>query len=132
MTATVNVELAKATLKRLERAVDDAENRLRTAEEALERFEKECTVLIGMCEFCGEDIWEGDRFNRRANPSGGRIFECWECVYSYRQLLTKVSQDWAERPETMDADDLTVEDAQKIIDDHLAAGGSLDDKMVSP
>ncbi|WEK05722.1 MAG: hypothetical protein P0Y65_05565 [Candidatus Devosia phytovorans] len=73
------------------------------------------------CEGCSKPIHNGDRYHR-----GGDVDLCEECAPDYLDLLVTPNS-------FTDADGgpLTAETAQAIFDEHIAAGGSAEDKMVS-
>lgn len=75
------------------------------------------------CEGCRKVIHPGDL----AASGGDSIWLCEECAPTFADMLKE--------PEGFCDDDytpLSPEAAQAIVDVHLAAGGALTDKMVSP
>lgn len=88
--------------------------------ERLEQVEESCPELVGHCEGCSEPIWEGDRYQ------SGDVYLCEKCAPSYADMLADPASFYNSDDEEMSADQ-----AKAICDAHLAAGGSLDDKMVS-
>ncbi len=91
--------------------------------ERLELIEADCPELIGRCEGCTDPIWKGERYSY---DSEGGVTLCEECAPSYADMLAEPQFFYDGEGETM-----TPEQAKAICDAHLAAGGSLDDKMVS-
>jgi len=121
----------KAELDALEKEMDEAVSAARVPFEArkdeiearLEEIEEDCPEIIGRCEGCSEQIWKGDRYSYDSN--NGLQF-CEPCSPSYADMLADPTSFYG-----ADEEYLTAEEAKEIVDAHLAAGGSLDDKMVS-
>src|SRR5690606_34211709 len=105
MSAEVNVAIAKATYERLSRELDEAERRHAEAEAAMVDFEKNCPVFVGGCEFCDNTIWSGDTYNFNEEHV---MYECFECISTYREMLDEVKEFWAKNPEHADDDSLTI------------------------
>ena len=96
--------------------------------EAVERLEAvveelDCGDFLGTCVGCSEPIFEGDRYH-----SGPDENACAECAPSFADMLAQ-PQHFLDY--TTD-DEMTPERARAICDAHIAKGGSLTDKMVSP
>lgn len=95
--------------------------RYETALEKIELIEVELGVHIGWCEGCGHPLFESDRYH-----NGSDVYLCETCAPSYADMV--------ERPDSfrnVDDEPMTAEEADVLAQDHLAAGGSLEDKMVS-
>ena len=75
---------------------------------------------VDFCESCLEPIFDGDKWN---SGFDGRV--CEACAPSYRNIL-----DGPEHFLTFNDEQMTADKARSICDAHVAAGGSLDDKMV--
>lgn len=91
--------------------------------ERLEMIEDDCPELVGRCEGCMDPIWEGERY-AYDNENGVHI--CEECAPSWGDMLANPEQFHDDECEPF-----TPERAKAAVDAHLAAGGSLTDKMVS-
>lgn len=90
----------------------------------LEDIEDDCPERISECEGCGELLWQGDRYGY---DSRNHIYMCEPCSPSYQDMLDEPQNFY-----DADDEDMTPEKVREIVDAHLAAGGSLTDKMVSP
>lgn len=91
------------------------------ARDRLEIIEDECGELLDRCEGCSEPIFEGDRYSY--DRMGG-VRMCEDCSPNWHDLLRD--------PENFyDGNDVyyTAETAKAAADAHVAAGGSLDDKI---
>ena len=97
--------------------------RYHNAQCKLEDIEEDCPERLGSCEGCLDPIWEGDRY---AYDSENAIYACEECAPSYEDMLDSPGLFY-----DADGEYLTPEKARAAVDAHLAAGGSLTDKMVS-
>jgi hypothetical protein len=116
---------AKAEVEAIEKERDallaPTKERYDTARDRLEEIEEDCGELRGRCEGCSEPIFEGDRYSY--DRMGGVIL-CEDCSPTWRDLLRE--------PESFyDGEDVyyTTETANAAADAHVAAGGSLDDKI---
>lgn len=89
----------------------------------LELIEEECPERVGVCEGCSEPIWRGDRYS--SDPDSG-VCLCEECAPSWGDMID--SPDYFRDD---DGEPMTPEKAKALCDAHVAAGGSLTDKMVS-
>lgn len=89
----------------------------------LDEIEGEIGEPFGFCEGCSEPLFGGDLYH-----GGIDVYLCQECAPSYADLLTSYD-NFRGRD---DEDPMTKEEAQAICDAHVAAGGSLEDKMVHP
>lgn len=97
------------------------DERYRAAQDRLEQVEDECGDLLGRCEGCSDPIFEGDRHSHD-RMSG--IILCEGCSPTWHDLLRE--------PESFyNGEDVyyTAETAKAAADAHVAAGGSLDDKI---
>lgn len=125
MATKADWKAAKAEVEAIERERDallaPTKERYDAARDRLELIEDECGELLGRCEGCSEPIFEGDRYSY--DRMGGVIL-CEDCSPDWHDLLRE--------PESFyDGDDVyyTAETAKTAADAHLAAGGSLDDKI---
>lgn len=87
----------------------------------LEEIEDASGELLGRCEGCSDPIFEGDRHSHD-RMSG--IILCEDCSPTWHDLLRE--------PESFyNGEDVyyTAETAKAAADAHVAAGGSLDDKI---
>lgn len=116
---------AKAAVEEIEKERDSllltTKERYDAALERLEEIQENCGELRGRCEGCAEPIFEGDRHSYD-RMSG--VILCVDCSPDWHDLLRE--------PENFyDAEDVyyTAETARAAADVHLAAGGSLDDKI---
>lgn len=88
--------------------------------ENIDLIEAELGDHIGCCEGCSHPIFEGDRYHNASD-----VYLCEACAPSFADMV--------ERPEHfLNADDepMTAEEADAAAQAHIAAGGSLSDKMV--
>lgn len=77
---------------------------------------------VMQCEGCGTFIFDGDK---HTVCDGGECF-CYACSPTYADLLSNPSNFGS----NVEEDELmTPEEAQQMVDAHLAAGGSLEDKV---
>jgi len=74
------------------------------------------------CEGCMEPIFEGEAYH-----AGEDVGLCANCAPSYADMIASHENFRGENDEPM-----TVEEAKAVADAHVAAGGSIDDKMVTP
>lgn len=118
--AKAEVEAIEAERAALLASTDERYN---AALDRMEQVEEDCPELVGRCEGCMDPIWEGERY---AYDRNNGIHLCEECAPSYADMLAEPQHFYDGDEETM-----TPEKARAICDAHLAAGGSLDDKMVS-
>lgn len=76
----------------------------------------------GICVACAQPIFKGEPYHVGADES-----QCAECAPTYGQMLAE--------PEAFvifaTGEPMTADEARANVAEHLAAGGSLDDKMVS-
>lgn len=86
----------------------------------LDEIEGEIGQPIYWCEGCEEPIWDGDKYH-----IGADVALCENCAPSYGDMLSSPG-NFA----NFDDEPMTAEEAKAIVDAHLAAGGSLTDKMV--
>lgn len=101
--------------------LEPTRERLEEAQERLTVIEETCGSFIGYCE-CGEPIFEGERYH-----VGSDVYLCEPCAPAYADMLAS-----PQNFRGLDDDEtMTPDEAKAIVDAHLAAGGSLDDKMVS-
>lgn len=79
-------------------------------------------IAIGHCVACAEPVFDGEPYHIGADE-----IQCAECAPTYADMLRE--------PENFvtfsTGEPMTHDEAQAVVDDHLAAGGSLEDKMVS-
>jgi hypothetical protein len=102
-------------------ALKEAERPHRELEEQITAFlEEHDKEVIDHCEGCCEPIFEGERC------TGGENNLCEACAPTWRDMLLS-----PENFSTFHGNPCTYAEAKRICDDHVAAGGSLDDKMVS-
>lgn len=118
---------AKAEVDAIEKErsalLQPTKDRYEAAYNRLETIEDASPERIGRCEGCDMPIWEGERY---AYGSEDGIYLCEQCAPSWADMLANPAY-------FVDADGEfhTAETAKAAVDAHLAAGGSLDDKMVS-
>lgn len=96
-------------------------DRYEAALEKVDLIEAELGDHIGSCEGCGHLLFEGDRYH-----NGSDVYLCETCAPSYADMV--------EHPDSFrNADDepMSAEEADAAAQAHLAAGGNLEDKMVS-
>lgn len=93
--------------------------RFKAATAALEEIEDELGEPR-LCE-CGEPVFEDEPCHY-----GGDVLLCVQCAPTYADMLQTPGAFLGSDMESM-----TPEQAQAAVDAHLAAGGSLTDKMVS-
>lgn len=119
--------------KELKAQADAAWEAAEPQRKALREAEKPWHLLCGMidqlidgqevvtCEGCGEPIFDGDK---RHHSTDG--VSCEQCAPDYEDLLQNA---WA----FLNADDepMTPDEAKRICDEHVAAGGKLTDSMAS-
>ncbi|MFA7256953.1 MAG: hypothetical protein WC047_05205 [Kiritimatiellales bacterium] len=88
----------------------------------LQDAEDETGECVAHCE-CGEPIFEGEPYH-----NGRDVALCASCAPSYGDMLASPRNflAWGDEEDC----EMTKEQAQAIVDAHIAAGGSLDDKMV--
>lgn len=113
----------EAIEKEREALLAPTKERYDAACDRLEMIEDELPELVGRCEGCCEPIWEGDRY---ASDSENGIVLCEPCAPSWGDMLKNPDHFY-----DADGEYHTAESAKAACDAHLAAGGSLDDKMVS-
>jgi len=120
-------KVAKAAVDAIEKEREallaPTKERYDAALEQLDLIEESLPEHLGRCEGCDEPIWEGDRY---AYGNEDCIYLCENCAPSWGDMLVNPDQ-------FVDAEGEyhTPETAKAAVDAHLAAGGSLDDKMVS-
>lgn len=128
MSTKADWKAAKAEVEAIEKEraalIAPTEGRYDAALERLETIEEDCPELVGRCEECLDPIWEGERY---ASDSENGIVLCEECAPSWSDMLANPDHFYDAEGEYH-----TAESAKAACDAHLAAGGSLDDKMVSP
>lgn len=99
--------------------LEPTEERYRAAREALDEIEDELGEFIGKCISCEAPIFDGDPYE--ADISGDILY-CKNDAHTWA--------DFQQHPDGfVDADETcyTAETAKPVIDEHLAAGGSLDE-----
>lgn len=118
---------AKAEVEAIEKERDallaTTKERYDAACDRLELIEEDCPELVGRCEGCMKPIWHGERYH--SDPENGIVLDE-ECAPSWADMLAN-----PEHFRDDEGDNMTPEVAKTLVDAHLAAGGSLDDKMVS-
>ncbi len=77
------------------------------------------------CEGCDHVILPGELAHRCGGGAGG--YPCIACAPTYADMLAHPSSF-----STADGEPETPEGAKAFVDAHVAAGGSIDDKIVSP
>lgn len=97
-------------------------DRIDAAETALELIEAHTGEYFSTCEGCLEPIFDGDK-----SHAGSDSRMCEECAPAWADMLS--SPEHFEDTET--GDPMTPDQAKALCDAHVAAGGSLNDKMVS-
>lgn len=126
MTTKAEWKAAKAEVEAIEKEREallaPTKARYDAACDRLEIIEESCPDRIGHCEGCNEPIWEGDRY---AYDSENAIYLCEECAPSWGDMLANPDHFYDDEGEYR-----TAETAKAAVDAHLAAGGSLEDKMV--
>lgn len=127
MTTKAEWKAAKAEVEAIEKEREallaPTKERYDAARDRLELIEEELPEFVGRCEGCTEPIWEGERY---AYDSEGGVFMCEECAPSWGDMLKNPEHFYDAEGEYH-----TAETARAAVDAYLAAGGSLDDKMVS-
>lgn len=117
---------AKAELDIIEaerdRLIEPIKEKLDAARERLALIEEETGVHIFWCEGCSEPIFLGEPYH-----SGSDVCLCAACSPSYGDLTAH-----PEMFQNPDCEPMTADEAKALANAHVAAGGSLDDKMVSP
>lgn len=113
----------EAIEKEREALLAPTQERYDAACDRLEMIEEDCPERIDRCEGCLNPIWEGDRYCHD-NESGVSL--CEDCAPSFADMLANPGHFSGS-----DLEPLTAEQAKEMCDKHVAAGGSLDDKMVS-
>lgn len=88
----------------------------------LDDIEGDIGEPLAFCEGCDEPIFEGEAYH-----SGEDVSLCQNCAPSYADMLAGHENFRGENDEPMTADE-----AKAIANAHVSAGGSLDDKMVTP
>lgn len=105
-----------------ERAVLLAPTRQRfeAAQERLAEIEEVTGAHMGWCEGCGRPLFERDRYH-----VGADVCLCEECCPSYADMLAspQLFRDAEDEP-------LSAEAARAIVDVYIAAGGSIEDKVL--
>lgn len=83
-------------------------------------LQSEAAEVISQCEGCSKPIHDGDAYH-----AGSEVDLCSECAPDFADML-------ASPQHFLDSDDneMAPEDAKARVDAHLAAGGSLSDKIV--
>lgn len=76
---------------------------------------------FAVCEGCGKVIRTGDLCHR-----GSEVYLCAECAPSFEDLAK--SPEYFKGPED---DEVSADEANRIVEDYLATGGRLTDKMVA-
>lgn len=104
-------------LAAIDSQMDDLDQRRVACLKRLQEIEDHCPEFVGYCEFCITEIWAGDMCHN------GRYLLCEECTPTFSQMLA--------RPKDFEHEcmPVTLEKAQELCSAHLAAGGSIDDKM---
>jgi hypothetical protein len=99
----------------------NTQTRYQNLRRKFDEIEGETGEPVGYCEGCDEPIFEGDSYH-----SGADVYLCKECAPSYADLLAN--------PENFSGVDepMTANEAALIFSAHINAGGSPEDKMVSP
>lgn len=117
---TARLEELSAAAEPARKALDVAMKPYYELQDQIEQFleEQDCH-LISQCESCGTPIFEGEKH------TGGEFDQCVECAPTWQDMLTN-----PEHFGDIDGDSLSHESAKAYCDAHVAAGGSLDDKMV--
>lgn len=129
MTTREDWKSAKAAIAAIEEEMDvllaPTKERYAAARDRLETVvdELDCGDFLGTCVGCSEPIFEGDRYH-----SGPDENMCAECAPSFADMLAEPHHF---TDNTTD-DDMTPDRAKAICDAHVAKGGALTDKMVSP
>lgn len=128
MTTKANWKAAKAEVEAIENEraalLAPTKERYEIAQQRLSDIEDEFGgAHLGDCLLCAEPIFEGEPYHSGADGDPC----CQACSPTWRDMLTG-----AENFRDTETDEpLTPEQAKVRVDAHLAAGGSLDDKMVS-
>jgi hypothetical protein len=98
------------------------EDRYRAAQEHFDQVQDKSGEPICFCEGCDEPIFEGEAYHRGADVTG----LCATCAPTYGDM-----RDHHENFKNADDEPMGAEEAQRLVDEHLAAGGSLDDKLIA-
>lgn len=92
------------------------------ARERLDSIEGDIGEPFTFCEGCAEPIFEGDNYH-----NGSDVALCLECSPSYEDMLSSPGNFL-----NFETDEpMTAAEAQAIADAHVAAGGSLTDKIAA-
>jgi hypothetical protein len=95
--------------------------------ERIGEIEGEIGEPFTFCEGGEAPIWDGDKYH-----AGSDVALCEECAPSYGDILASPSHFLKFGEGDEDDRPMNADEAKAIVDAHLAAGGSLADKMVSP
>lgn len=99
--------------------------RYRNLQAKLDEIQDVIGEPFGYCEGCSEPLFDGDECHR-----GGDVDLCKSCAPSYGDMLAS-PENWQTFDDDGEDMQMTPAQAKAICDAHLAAGGSLEDKMVS-
>jgi hypothetical protein len=105
-----------------EALLEPTKERFGAAIDRLDLAELATGTHIGFCEGCSQPIFEGDSYH-----SGEDVYLCAACSPSYADMVAHPKSFRGENDEPM-----SQAEADGIAQAHAAAGGSLDDKLVSP
>lgn len=106
-------------------AVAPFKERFDAARQRMEEVEDPMPTHLYDCEFCREPIFEGDAYHHGDDGS-----LCETCAPSYGDMLES-PEHFCDFDDNGDDIPMTKEAARQIVDAHLAAGGSLEDKAVT-
>jgi len=115
----------EAVIKAALAAAGDLDQRYRAAIERMEEIADALPEHHGDCLGCSAPIFEGDAYS----PDVSGDILCEECSPTYADMVASPGHFMHVDDEGEDAP-MTAEQARAIADAHVAAGGSLDDKMV--
>lgn len=99
------------------------EERRRAARARLYAIEEEIGDYLGSCENCEEPIFEGEPYHNATD-----VLFCKRCTPTYADMLDNPESYWIDKDEDLHH---TPETAKAAVDAHIAAGGSITDKLVS-
>lgn len=103
--------------------IKPTETRYNAARDRLEEIEDDLGDCLGRCVACAKPIFEGEPYHH-----GSEEPQCKECAPTYQDMLNEPQFFISFQTD----EPMTPQQAKEVVDRHLAKGGSLTDKMVSP
>lgn len=94
----------------------------------IDEIEGEIGEPFTFCEGCEAPIWDGDKYHAGADL----VALCEECAPSYDDMLASPANFLKFGEGDDDDRPMNADEAKAIVDAHVAGGGSLTDKIVSP